>query len=66
MFEVPKEYEDLINIIFLFVTAFIAYHGLTHRNADGQSNWVHLLFGCIAAVYFFLVLFKDVLKVISF
>ena len=66
MFEVPKEYEDLVNIIFLVVTAFIAYHGLTYRNKDGESNWVHLLFGCIAAVCFFLVLFKDVFKVISF
>ena len=66
MFNVPKEYEDLVNIIFLVVTAFIAYHGLTYRNKGGESNWVHLLFGCIAAVYFFLVLFKDVFKVISF
>tara|TARA_B100000941_G_C28359010_1_gene475943 strand:+ start:338 stop:538 length:201 start_codon:yes stop_codon:yes gene_type:complete len=66
MLDVPKEYEGLVNIIFLIVTAFIAYHGLTYRNQDGESNWVHLLFGCIAAVYFFLVLFQDVFKVISF
>ena len=66
MIDVPQEFEGLVNIIFLIVTAFIAYHGLTYRNKNGESNWVHLLFGCIAAVYFFLVLFQDVLKVISF
>ncbi len=66
MIDVPQEFEGLVNIIFLIVTAFIAYHGLTYRNKNGESNWVHLLFGCIAAVYFFLVLFQDVFKVISF
>ena len=66
MIDVPQEFECLVNIIFLIVTAFIAYHGLTYRNKNGESNWVHLLFGCIAAVYFFLVLFQVVFKVISF
>ncbi len=66
MFEIPEQYETLVNIIFLAITGFVTYHGLTYRNADGESNWVHLLFGCIAGVYFFLVLFKDVFKVISF
>ena len=66
MIDVPQEFEGLVNIIFLIVTAFIAYHGLTYRNKNGESNWVHLLFGCIAAVYFFLVLFQDVFNVISF
>ncbi|MEK9716689.1 MAG: hypothetical protein VW228_00155 [Pelagibacteraceae bacterium] len=65
MIDIPKEYEDLVNIVFLIVTGFIAYHGLTYRK-DGESSWVHLLFGCIAALYFFLILFKDVFKVISF
>ncbi len=66
MFDIPKEYEELVNILFLVATAFVTYHGLTYRDKDGESNWVHLLFGCIAGVYFFLVLFRDVLKVISF
>jgi hypothetical protein len=66
MFDIPAQYEGTVNVIFLAVTALIAYHDLTYRNKDGESNWVHLLFGCIAGVYFFLVLFKDVLKVISF
>ena len=55
MFDIPKEYENLVNIVFL-----------TFRRPDGESDWVRLLFGCIAGVYFFLVLFKDILKVISF
>jgi len=66
MFDIPKEYEELVNILFLVATAFVTYHGLTYRDKNGESNWVHLLFGCIAGVYFFLVLFRDVLKVISF
>ena len=66
MIDISPEYESLVNVLFLVATAFVTYHGLTYRNKDGESNWVHLLFGCIAAVYFFLVLFRDVLKVISF
>jgi uncharacterized membrane protein (DUF441 family) len=63
---IPQEYENLVNIIFLVVTALIARHGITYKNADGEKDFVRLLFGCIAAVYFFLVLFKDVLGIISF
>ena len=63
---VPQEYEKLVNIIFLIVTAFIAHHGITYRNSDGETDFVRLLFGCIAAVYFFLVLFDHVLGLISF
>jgi hypothetical protein len=48
------------------VTALIAHHGITYRNPDGEKDFVRLLFGCIAAVYFFLVLFKDVFGLISF
>ena len=63
MFDIPKEYENLVNIVFLIVTAAIAYHGLTFRRPDGVgSDWVRLLFGCIAGVYFFLVLFKDIFE----
>ena len=36
------------------------------ENPDGEKDFVRLLFGCIAAVYFVLVLFKDVLGLISF
>ena len=63
---IPSGYEKLVNIIFLVITFLIAQHGITYRNDDGEKDFVRLLFGCIAAVYFFLVLFKDVLGLISF
>ena len=63
---IPQEYEKLVNIIFLIATALFAHHGITYRNPDGEKDFVRLLFGCIAAVYFVLVLFKDVLGLISF
>lgn len=53
--------ELLLNLIFLVVTAAIAYHGLTYRDADGNSDTVRLLFGCIALLFFLRVLFVDVL-----
>ena len=62
MFDVvPQEYEKLVNIIFLIVTALIAHHALTYRNAEGKKAFVRLFFGSIAAVYFILFLFKNVL-----
>ena len=63
---IPPEYEKLVNVIFLVVTALIAHHGITYRNPDGEKDFVRLLFGCIAGVYFILVLFMDVLGLISF
>ena len=36
MFDIPKEYENLVNIVFLIVTAAIAYHGLTFRRPDAS------------------------------
>ena len=29
---IPQEYEKLVNIIFLVVTALIAHHGITYKN----------------------------------
>ena len=63
---IPPEYEKLVNIIFLLVTFLIAKHGIAYRKDDGERDFVRLLFGCIAATYFFLVLFKVVLGLISF
>ena len=60
---VPQEYEKLVNIIFLVVTALIAHHALTYRNDEGKKDFVRIFFGCIAAVYFFLVLVKDILEI---
>ena len=60
---IPQDYEKLVNIIFLIVTALIAHHALTYRNVDGKKDFVRLFFGCIAAVYFILVLLKNVLGI---
>ncbi len=53
----------LVNIIFLVVTAGVAYHGLTWRDEEGKSDFVRMLFGAIALLFFFRVLLVDVLKV---
>ena len=60
---IPQEYEKLINIIFLAVTAFIAHHALTYRNDEGKKDFVRLFFGCIAAIYFILFFLKNVLSI---
>jgi len=66
MFEFAGAWQGPINFVFLAVTGFIAWHGITYRDEEGKSDFVRLLFGCIAAVFFFMVLFQDVLGVISF
>ena len=58
---IPEEYEKLVNIIFLIVTALIAHHALTYRNDEGKKDFVRLFFGSIAAVYFILFLLKNIL-----
>ena len=58
---IPQEYEKLVNIIFLIVTALIAHHALTYRTEEGKKDFVRLFFGCIAAIYFILFLFKNIL-----
>ncbi len=52
-----------LDIFFLVVTAVVAYHGLTWRDEAGESDFVRLLFGAIALLFFFRVLLVDVLKV---
>ena len=66
MLGIPEEYETLVNIVFLFATAVIAWHGIRYRDPEGNTDTVRLLFGCIAAVFFFLVLFQDVLGIATF
>ena len=66
MFDFAGELEPLINFVFLVVTGFVAWHGIRFRDADGNTDFVRLLFGCIAGVFFFLVLFQDVLGIVSF
>ncbi len=56
--------DTLVNLLFLVGTAAVAWHGIRYRDADGTPTFGHLLFGCIAAVYFCIVLFQDMLGVI--
>ncbi len=66
MFEFTGDFEPLINIIFLAATGFIAWHGIRFRDKEGEKDFVRLLFACIAAVFFFMVLLQDVLGVTQF
>lgn len=66
MFEFAGSLEPLVNLIFLAVTGFIAVHGIRYRDAEGKTDFVRLLFGCIAAVFFFMVLIQDVLGLMRF
>jgi len=63
---IPAEFEMLVNLIFLAGTGFIALHGIRYRDDEGRTNFVHMLFGSIAALFFFAILFRDVLGVFSF
>lgn len=66
MFEFAGDAELPINIVFLIVTGIIAVHGIQFRDEEGNSDFVHLLFGSIAAVFFFMVLIQDVLEIAHF
>jgi hypothetical protein len=58
--------ELLIDLIFLAITGFIAWHSIRYRDDDGEVDVVRLLFGCIAALFFVMVLLQDVLGVTRF
>ena len=66
MFDFTGDYETAVNLLFLLVTGFIAVNGIRHRDAEGNTDFVRLLFGCIAAAFFFMVLLQDVLGVADF
>jgi len=48
--------------IFILATGLVAYHGLTYRDENGETEWVHLLFGCIALLFCLRVLFVDIFE----
>ena len=56
--------ESLVNFIFVIVTAAIAYHGLTFRDENGDTDTVRLLFGAIALLFCLRVLFVDILGLV--
>ena len=66
MFEFAGEWAPVVDLVFLAVTGFIAVHAIRYRDPEGRTDYVRLLFGCIAATFFFLVLFQDVLGIVRF
>ena len=57
--------EELINWIFILATGLISWHGITYRDKEGEKDFVRLLFGCIALMFFLRVLFVDIFKIIT-
>lgn len=50
------------NWIFVVVTGFIAYHGITFRDNKGNKDTIRLLFGCIALLFCITIFAKDILN----
>ena len=53
----------LTDWIFVITTAFIAWHGITFKDENGESDFVRLLFGSISLLFCLRVLIIDVLKI---
>lgn len=54
---------DAWDWLFVIGTGLVAWHGLTFRDAEGEKDWVRLLFGCIALLFCLRILFFDILQV---
>ncbi len=50
-----------MDILFVFITGLIAWHGLTFKSSNGKKDFVRLLFGTIALLFCLRVLFFDIL-----
>lgn len=51
--------------VFVLVTGLIAWHGITWRDAEGESDFTRLLMGCIALLFCLRILFVDILGLIG-
>ena len=56
--------EELFNWVFILATGIIAWHGITFRDKEGEKDFVRLLFGCIALIFFMRVLLVDIFNII--
>ena len=56
--------EELFNWVFITATGIIAWHGITYRDEEGEKDFVRLLFGCIALIFFIRVFFVEILNII--
>ena len=54
----------MVDIVFVMITGFVAYHGLTYRDEEGESDIGHLLFGAIALLFCLRILFVDILNLV--
>ena len=54
----------MFDIVFVIATGFIAWHGLTFRTEEGESEFGHLLFGAIALLFCMRTLAVDILGLI--
>lgn len=52
------------DLVFVIATGLIAWHGLTFRDDTGEREFVHMLFGAIALLYFLWGVFSDILHII--
>lgn len=52
----------MLDWVFVIVTGLVAWHGLTYRDADGETEIGHLLFGAIALLFCVRVFLVDILK----
>ena len=50
-----------MDIFFVIITAFIAWHGLTFKDKNGKKDFVRLLFGSISLLFCIRVLITDIL-----
>lgn len=55
--------ELMLDVVAVLVLAFIAYHGLTYRDKNGDRPFVHLLFGCIALLFAMRFLFSEIFHI---
>jgi hypothetical protein len=55
----------MIDWIAFVVTGAIAYHGITFRNEEGETEIGHLIFGCIALVFCLRFLIVDILELVQ-
>ena len=54
----------MLDIVFVVVTGVVAYHGLTYRDENGESEWGHLIFGAIALLFCLRVLLVDIFNLV--
>jgi len=59
---VQESLSGLGNWIFVAVTGFIAYNGITFRDEEGNKDTVRLLFGCIALLFCIAIFARDILQ----